>query len=173
MTGLLLVMDNEKDREAFQTFIDKWKEANGCFFRSNNGTYEEADEFMDELCIGVELVAKDGSTLSCGYFEECTIADVHFIPSYRTDGSLNVRGKNSDVITPAETIVCYDTDYFAIKTLYDTEIPALFAEGNKRYETPDEIIEEFKDRVGKYFPEDFDWKRHIGHIHFNFTYMDS
>ena len=173
MTGLILVMDNEKDREVFQTFIDKWKETNGCVFRSYDGTCYEEDDFVDELCNGVELVAKDGATLSCGYFEECTISDVHFIPSYRTDGSLNVRGKNDDVITPTETIVYYETDCFAINTLYDTEIPALFAEGNKRYETLDEIIEEFKDRVGKYFPKDFDWKRHIGHIHFNFAYIDS
>ena len=30
------------------------------------------------------------------------------------------------------------------------------------YDTADELINEFKNDIGKYLPEDFDWKSHIG-----------
>lgn len=36
--------------------------------------------------------------------------------------------------------------------------PSLF---HAAYSSPDELVEEYKDLLGKYLPEDFDWWRHI------------
>ena len=33
------------------------------------------------------------------------------------------------------------------------------------YNSKEEILQEFKEDLGKYFPEDFDWEKHIGFVH--------
>ena len=77
-------------------------------------------------------------------------------------------GKLSDGVTFSFRYFINDTDCFIILPRYSLETPEYFAEWNKRYETPEEIVDEFKDRVGKYFPEDFKWEVHIGDIYLFF-----
>lgn len=42
-----------------------------------------------------------------------------------------------------------------------THYPTLF---RKAYNNMDEIVEEFKNRIGEYLPEDFDYRKNIRHI---------
>ena len=53
-----------------------------------------------------------------------------------------------------------DEDWFFIIEL--DKYPSLFTQA---YKDEDEIVEEFKSKVGKYFPEDFDYKKYLVSYH--------
>ena len=173
MTGLLLSLRYAEDYDAFETFLDRWEKENGSsmqkmgLFGRSFRSLSRAD-FIHNLSLGLKLTADDGSSIDCYYYNQNVLKEVRFTPLYRDDDMrLNVNNISDDVILSARYFI-NETDCFTILTRYSFEIPEYFAEGNKRYETPEEIIEEFKDRVGKYFPEDFKWKTHIGYIHLFF-----
>ena len=55
-----------------------------------------------------------------------------------------------------------DVDYgsYVIYTDKSTRPQDLFAKDG--YKTIDEIVEEFKEKLAAYVPDDFDWESHVG-----------
>ena len=175
MTGLILLLKYREDQKTFDTFLDRWEKDRGSFMQKNGlfggGIFRSLtrSDFMRNLCLGINkgLVAEDGSIIDCCYYKQNLLKEIRFTPLYLDDMSLNVSQIDDDVTLSSRYFI-NETDCFIIFTRYALEIPEYFAEWNKRYETPEEIVDEFKDRVGKYFPEDFEWEVHIGDIYLFF-----
>lgn len=178
MTGLLLEVI-EDDKKVFETFLSKWEKINGGFnlYTMNTPGFVGVgkEDFLDTIsCVcGFDLTALDGTVINGRYYTSDFVRSVHLTPILRSDGELNVPTVYDDGTMEKGTIaISYgdtsnDMELFIISTKYEFEGPSLFAPGNKRYESPQEIIDEFKESLGKYFPDDFDWNSHIGYIHVN------
>lgn len=184
MTGLLLEVI-EYDKKTFETFLSKWEEINGGFnlyTMNTNGSVDVGKEdFVETISCDCDflLTASDGTAIEGGYYTSDLVRSVHITPILRSDGELNVpilHDYNDMEKGSVSIFYCHsydslglpdDIELFIIPTKYKFEGPSLFAPGNKRYESPQEIIDEFKESLGKYFPDDFDWNSHIGYIHVN------
>lgn len=176
MTGLLLDIVNE-DKEAFEVFLSKWEEINGGFTVFNKtydteAAFADRTQFMDRITFtcDFELTALDGLKFNGCYFDNDMARSAFLTPILRHDNELNVPVISEDGLIDVNTVEkAYDeVGLFVIPTKYTLEGPKSFIDGNKRYESPQEIIDEFKESLGKYFPDDFDWNSHIGYIHVNF-----
>lgn len=184
MTGLLLEVV-KYDKRVFETFLSKWEEINGGFnlyTMNTNGSVDVGKEdFLETISCDSDflLTASDGTAIEGGYYTSDFVRSVHVTPILLSDGELNIPVDRDDAIMERGTIsILYgdpdclynssnDIEVIIIPTNYEFEGPSLFAPGNKRYESPQDIIDEFKELLGKYFPDDFDWNSHIGYIHVN------
>lgn len=80
-------------------------------------------------------------------------------PFYRPDGTMNARdGSGRDVIftDPA------DGEGVFYVSWSDRSMCDALAFGQKPYASYEQFKQEFKDKFGKYLPEDFDWDAHLG-----------
>ena len=182
MTGFLLSTD-VTDKEFFQAFLDNWERRNGTFdvdieriIRIGlNWTPLNRSEFLTLMKHEVDcyLIEKSGKYLALKYYD----SEVHpvyermiFTPLLRNDNSLNVFDFDGNCIPRdlTKTRWTAPASYIIIPTDYIFEGPYYFADGNKRYEKPEDVIKEFKKKVGIYLPENFNWNSHVGYIEYSF-----
>lgn len=182
MTGFLLSTDIT-DKEFFQAFLDNWERQNGTFDVDIKCTIRiglnrmplNRSEFLTLMKHEVDcyLIEKSGKYLALKYYD----SEVHpvyermvFTPLLRNDNSLNVFDFNRNCIprNPSKTRCIAPASYLILPTDYIFEGPYYFADGNKKYESPYDVINEFKKKIGMYLPEDFNWNSHVGYIQCSF-----
>lgn len=104
------------------------------------------------------------------YFDELSNDNVDgatFWPFYKPDGSMNLNQMTEDgkwesalqshPIWDSEADVCY-----VIESDEDMCSPQAFE--SKPYNSYQDFVQEFKNKIGGYLPEDFDWDAHLGYL---------
>lgn len=94
---------------------------------------------------------------------------VIFYPFYRPDGRKNIvqQLENDDMELCECTHPIWDSEndrcYFLSS---DKDMSGVNAFDEKPYASYQEFVQEFKDKVGAYLPDDFDWDEHLGNIYY-------
>ena len=175
MTGFLLSTDL-LDNGFFQLFLDNLEKENVMFDVDSRWTHLSKSDFLMKMKNEIDcyLLTDDGDHLAVKYYDRDAYPaydHITFIPLLRNDGSLNVYDYDSMCIPRLPRVMRWNapTSYVIILAQYAFEGPYYFSDGNKKYGKPEDVICEFKCKIGKYLPEDFNWNSHVGEIRFAFN----
>lgn len=147
---------------------------------------------IDKYNILLDMPSEDDGVINAGYDEDSTIecftaqfADGHFADIKICSGQnnffcdpvlFNKDGYEVCVLDCADTLngeygfedngndMYDDYETYDADTIYyvaTKNYPILF---NVVYRSMDELVSEFKNKLNKYFPDDFDYRKHICHI---------
>lgn len=118
---------------------------------------EKGRDMPEELCdkvIGVYALDPD-------YVEGAT-----FWPFYRANGEMNIFATRKEGEEPLEYRLLpadnnCDSSYFFFA---DKDLTSPMAFEKKPYDSYDDFVQEFKDKLAAYLPDDFDWNSHLGNL---------
>ena len=179
--GLLLYSDYDREYkkltyDSITPFFEKWLEVNGNFRLPTGVLYEDKKTFDEEYERHMTLVSKDGDEVD--YIHEfdvgITAMGFRLIPIFNSNGTLNVKNPWKDtrtVYTWDEVSGATDLRFLFIPALHPCSAPDIYNPEETQYNTPQEIIDEFKERFSKYLPEDFDWYGNIGWL--SYTHIET
>lgn len=97
------------------------------------------------------------------------IDGVTFWPFYKADGSKNIPWKNSDGMweEPEGHHPIWESDETMCYVLYANKaLDSVNAFDEKPYASYEAFVQEFKDKVEAYLPEDFNWNAHLGNVNY-------
>lgn len=132
----------------------------GEFNKVADGLGEDWDPFEDD--IDFCFVNSSGKNIIITRISNDSCDGMRLIPFVNKDGVPNIYIPGEDGQRPKQIPDILDLrgdDCYVVFTDRGTSGPGMFQNPYKSYE---EIKEEFREKLGEYFPEDFNWDSHIG-----------
>lgn len=172
-TGLVLKEDE------FEKFLEKYKEKNPSMAESLEEAREDipleeyrflksayAGEVIEDLQDTDDAETIRKTTEFCELTDDC-IDGLAFWPFFRPDGRMNIMEQKPDgeweddemhhPMWEAGECSCY-----VIWSERSFTSPKVFI--RPAYNSYEDFVQEFKDAVGAYLPDDFDWNAHLGYM---------
>lgn len=155
-TGLVLTVPE------FNKMLKQYKEKNP----DQSEIIDTAIENGDLNETGFIMSATD-KTFTVFELSDDDVAGVTFFPFYRSDGRENVTEKKEDgkweYLESNYPIWDLNEDrcYFLFS---DKDMNSVKAFDEKPYASYQDFVQEFKNKIGGYLPENFDWDAHLGNL---------
>lgn len=151
---------NPVEAEGLDEYIENYGYDEAYFVKSKYaGDYVIMPDWKkEEVKLGVTEFDKTMNFYAMGSNE---VEGAMFWPFFRPTGRLNVMevGENGERVYTISRALKED-DTYILWSDKDMESPRVFE--RPAYSSYEEFVQEFKDKVGRYLPEDFDWNGHLG-----------